>query len=86
MDLKEFNSLKDMLLKRDQKNNQLIGAKKAILESLKEEYGLKSIEEAEKELKKIKKDYSEIEEEIEELTNDLLKDLKKEGILEDGED
>lgn len=83
MDLADFQKLKDTLSKKDQKNNQLIGAKKSILESLKEDYGLKSLDEAEKELKKRRVEYSGLEEELEEMINELLKNLKEEGIIDE---
>lgn len=83
MKLKEFQSLKDLILKIDQNNNQLIGAKKELLKTLKNDYQLESLEDVEEELKKRKREFNEMKEEIEELTEDLIKDLKKEGILED---
>lgn len=83
MDLKEFQNLKDLILKLDQKNNQLIGAKKELLKTLKDDYNLETIEELEKELKKRKKEFTESEEEIEEMIEELVKDLTKEGIIKD---
>lgn len=86
MDLKDLQNLKDTLSKIDQKNNQLIGAQKAIMKTFKEEYGLTTIKEVKEYLKKKKEEANELEEEINEETRELIKDLKKEGVIEDGED
>lgn len=83
MDITEFRNLKNIVLKVDQKNNQLIGAKESLIKSLKEEFNLNSIEEAQKKLKQLKKENEELEEECNELLENLIKDLKKEGIVED---
>lgn len=83
MDITEFRNLKNIVLKLDQKNNQLIGAKESLIKSLKEEFNLNSIEEAQKKLKQLKKENEELEEECNELLENLIKDLKKEGIVED---
>lgn len=83
MDVTEFRNLKNIVLKLDQKNNQLIGAKESLIKSLKEEFNLNSIEEAQKKLKQLKKENEELEEECNELLENLIKDLKKEGIVED---
>lgn len=86
MELEDFQKLKSMLSKVDQKNNQLIGAKESLLESLKDEFKLKSLEDAEKYVKKKKKEIAELTEEVNELKEELIKDLKEEGILENEED
>jgi predicted nuclease with TOPRIM domain len=83
MDVTEFRNLKNIVLKLDQKNNQLIGAKESLIKFLKEEFNLNSIEEAQKKLKQLKKENEELEEECNELLENLIKDLKKEGIVED---
>lgn len=83
MNLTEFQNLKNTILKIDQKNNQLIGAKESLLNSLKDEFDLNSFEEAQKKLKQLKKEHDELEEESEEMIENLIKDLKKEGIIND---
>lgn len=86
MELEDFQKLKSMISKIDQKNNQLIGARESLLESLKDEFNLESVEDAKKYVKKKKKEIDELTEEVNELKEKLIKDLKEEGILENEED
>lgn len=55
--------------------------KKVILESLKKEFSCKTLEEAEKILEKKETELEEIEEELEGKTQELMDELKKNGII-----
>jgi hypothetical protein len=81
MDLEELKKLKERLSKIEEKNQQNIGAKQSLLDSLKKDYKVDSYEKAKKEYNKRKKEYDKMEEEIEEKTNELIEELKEEGII-----
>lgn len=55
--------------------------KKVILESLKKEFNCKTLEEAEKLLKKQEMELETQEEDLEEKTQELMDELKKSGII-----
>ena len=55
--------------------------KKVILESLKKEFNCKTLEEAEKLLKKRETELETQEEDLEEKTQELMDELKKNGII-----
>jgi hypothetical protein len=81
MDLEKLKKLKERLSKVEENNQQNIGAKKTLLDSLKKDFKITSLEEAKKEYKKRKKEFDELENEIEERTNELMEELKEEGII-----
>jgi hypothetical protein len=85
MGLSELQKLKNTILKLEQNNNKFIGAKDTLLKSLKEEFDFDSVKEAKTKLKKLKKEYEELNETIEQLTEELTNELIEEGIIENEE-